>query len=114
MDELASGLLLRPDLPTTTILLAMLANGRTAALDYLLNPAGEEHLPLAQLFDQSRWWYVLRRFLPTDAPPFWVWADADLERFQIDVLRDWYLLNRHKIQLRRIHPTAGAEGRDVR
>ena len=101
MNELASGLLLRSDMPTTTILLAMLHQGRherLAAIDYLLNPRGEERVPLVELFDQSRWWYVFERYLPPDAPPFWVWADPQLAQFQVDQLRDWYLLNRLRLR----------------
>ncbi len=98
IEQLAPNLLLRPDVPTTTVLLAMLHKGHPAAMDYLLNPKGEERLSLTQLFDQSRWWYVLRSYLPPDAPLFWVWGDPDLAQFQVDVLRDWYLLARHRLR----------------
>ncbi len=92
-------LLTRPDdVPATTVLLAMLYRGdpdaRRQALDHLLNPRGEQTLDLVELFDQLRWWYVLERFLPDDAPPFWVWGDPELTRFQVKALRDWYLVNR--------------------
>jgi len=97
MDQLAPGLLTRTDLPTTTILLAMLHRKHPQALDYLFNPRGEERLDLIELFDQFRWWRVISRYLPDDAPPFWPWADAELEQFQIDLMRDWYLLNRHRL-----------------
>jgi len=97
MKKLAPGLLSRGDLPTTTILLAMLHRNHPMALEYLFNPPGEESTDLIEWLDQHRWWRVLQRYLPKDAPPFWVWADPDLEQFQIDVLRNWYLLNRHKL-----------------
>ena len=88
------GLLTRDDLPTTTVLLAMLHMKHTAAWDFLFNPQGEEQIDLLELFDQARWWRVLKRYLPPDAPPFWVWADPQLAQFQIDLLREWYLLHR--------------------
>ena len=102
-DQLVDGLLVREDLPTTTILLAMLHKGPptlTRALDFLLNPRGAPRLDLVQLFDQHRWWFVLKQYLRSvgpDPPPFWVWADPDLEAFQVEVLRDWYLVNRGRL-----------------
>jgi len=103
-DQLARGLLSRDDLPTTTILLAMLHRGDDAALDYLLKPRGEPIIDLNDLLDQLRWWHVLDAYLPADAPPLWVWADGPpqtqpdparlyLTDFQIDVLRSWRHLN---------------------
>ena len=86
------------DLPATTILLAKLHRRRAEALDDLLNPRGELTLDLVELLDHYRWWYVLKHYLPEDAPPFWVWADPQLEQFQIDVLRNWYLVNRHRFR----------------
>ena len=51
-----------------------------------------------ELFEHYRWWEVMRAYLPGSAPPFWVWADRELQLFQLDVLRDWYLINRHKLK----------------
>jgi hypothetical protein len=95
----------------STVLLAMLHVGRfgnqpavaRTALDYLLNPRGEPEVDLRQLFDQLRWWRVLAFYLPElfdEQPPprFWLWGDPMLQRFQIDVLRDWYLLQRHRLK----------------
>ncbi len=82
----------------TTVLLAMLHRGgdaRRRALDFLFNPRGEPVLDLIELFDRLRWWHVVRRYLPeplAERAPFWVWADEELEAFQLDVLRDGYLL----------------------
>ncbi|MEE9213121.1 MAG: hypothetical protein V3U29_10760 [Phycisphaeraceae bacterium] len=97
MDRQAPNLLTRGDLPATTILLALLHKRHPAALDFLLNPRGEPAINLVELFDQHRWWPVVQRYLPDDAPPFWVGADPDLQRFQINVLRNWYLVNRHTL-----------------
>lgn len=98
----------------STVLLAMLHVGEQwpqtgaarAALDYLLNPRGEPDVALRTFFDQLRWWRVLGHYLPAllgeaggeaDTPPFWVWGDPQLQSFQIDVLRNWYLLHRHEL-----------------
>lgn len=98
LTGLAPSLLSRTDLPQSSVLLALLHRGHPAAFDFLLNPTGELHVDLIQLFKHFRWWRVFSRYLPPSAPPFWVWADEDLQKFQIDVLRDWYLLNRHRLR----------------
>ena len=97
MNQQASNLLSRHDLPTTTILLAMLHQHQPNALDYLLNPRGEPRVNLVELLSRSRWWIVLQTFLPHSAPPFDPAADPNLQQFQIDVLRNWYLVNRHTL-----------------
>ena len=91
-------LLGRADVPKSTLLLAMLHRDRIGALDYLFNPRGEPHLDLIELFDHYRWWHVLRRYLPDDAPPFWLWADPALKQFQVEVLRNWYLVRRRRLE----------------
>ena len=90
----AAALLTRDDLPRTTIMLAMLHRGDLIALDYLLSPTEPPAADLQQLLDQHRWWLVLQPFLADDAPTLWLWADESLISFQIEVLRNWYLLNR--------------------
>jgi len=115
-DELldASGAMLLVDRQElgigSTTLLAMLHVGSfggqpavaRTALDYLLNPRGEPEVDLRQLFDQLRWWRVLDFYLAelfpeSDRPDFWLWGDPLLQDFQIDVLRDGYLLRRHRL-----------------
>ena len=92
-------LLGRDDVPTTTLLLAMLHRGHAvAAFDYLLSPLAEPRIDLNRLLIRRRWWHVVQRYLPADAPPLWLWADSRLQAFQIDVLRDWYLLHRHQLR----------------
>ena len=110
MDDHAPGLLTRDGLPTTTVLLAMLHCGRPEAMDFILAPRADEpefsaeslNLPtsegvapvaLRKLLVHYRWHRVLRRYLPDDAPPLWLWADDRQQQLQIDVLRNWYLLN---------------------
>lgn len=83
----------------STVLLAMLHRGgadRRLALDLLFNPRGEPTLDLDHLLVAGRWWEVLRRYLPEDAPQLWLWADPELRALQIDVLRDWWLVERGK------------------
>ena len=109
LDNAVQGLLTRDDLPTTTVLLAMLHRRHPAALDTILAPRVDEpefsrqalNLPkgegdatvsLKELLFHYRWWHVLRRFLPADAPPLWLWADDPLQQFQLDVLRNWHLI----------------------
>ena len=87
-------LLTRDDLPATTLLLALLHMDRLGALDRLLAPQREPSVDLVELFDRWRWWVVVEGYLPEDAPPFWVWADPQLQQFQVDVLRDWWLIRR--------------------
>ena len=117
MDEQVQGLLTRDDLPTTTILLAMLHRTPIDALDIILSPRADElqldsaslSLPeseggapvsLKKLLVHYRWHRVLRQYLPDDAPPLFLWANDDLQQFQIDVLRNWYLVSRHMLKRR--------------
>jgi hypothetical protein len=97
--QLTAALLSMPDnVPLTTVLLAMLHMRDPAALEYLLNPRGEQRVDLVQLLDQQRWWRVLRHYLPDDAPGYIWWTDADADRFQVEVLRNWYLVHRVRIR----------------
>ena len=90
----AEKMLMLDDFPRSTILLAMLHVKHPTAMDSLLRPRAEANPLAIKLFDEERWWFVLEHFLPPDAPKLWVWADPQLARFQLDLLRDWYLLNR--------------------
>src|SRR5690606_6752562 len=90
-------MLSRPDLPTSSILLAMLHRGQPEAVDYLLVPRGEPDLPFLQhLLIELRWWRVLRQYLRDDAPELWLWGDAAVQSFQLELLREWWLLNRQR------------------
>ena len=97
MAAAAMALVSRDDLPSSTIYLAMLHRGRPEAISWLLAPQGEVDVEqLLDLLVRRRWWNVLRRFLPPDAPPLWLWADPGLQVFQLEILRDWWLLNQHR------------------
>lgn len=87
-------LLTRDDLPATTLTLALLHKDVSLGLDRLLAPQREPSMDLVELLDRWRWWVVVSEYLPEQAPPFWVWADPELQQFQIDVLRDWWLIYR--------------------
>jgi len=91
-------LLARPDIPRTTLILAMMHRNDPFALEALLNPHGEAPDDLPRLLDDYGWWRVLDRYLPGDAPLWRPDTDAELQRLQTDLLRDWYMLNRHPLK----------------
>lgn len=96
-DEVfARNLLAREDIPRSTLTMALLHAGQTIALDDLLNPRGNEPEPLRIMLGDFQWHRVLYRYLPKDAPPFYGWAVDDVQQLQVDVLRNWWLLNRHR------------------
>lgn len=97
-------------MPNSTVIMALTARGHLSGLDHLLNPIGEAERyvtekpePMGVLLDQRRYWVVMRHFLP-DLPEFWVWGDPILQQFQVDVIRNWYLLRRHDLKF---DPQAG-------
>ena len=92
-----AALLMRTDLQRTTVWLGLMHMGRIEALDDLFNPQGDEPVRLRWLFDQLRYWAIVKRYLP-EAPDFWLWADVATQRFQVDVIRDWYLLHRSQMR----------------
>ncbi len=92
--KVIDGLFGRPDMPRSTLLLAMLHKRNPVPFDYILNPRGDPPFDLVDYFDTQRWWRIASRYLPEESPPFWVWGDHELELFQIDVLRNWYLIHR--------------------
>jgi len=110
MHDAVVGYFSRDDMPASTVLLAMLKRDRARAFDVLFNPrANDLHLSaqsirlkttadpitLQQLLVEGRWWHVLRPHLPEDAPELWLWADDQLQTFQLDVLRCWYVTHNH-------------------
>lgn len=86
-------LLANQKMPRTTVTMALMHMGRLQGVDWLLNPLGEPPVALHLLFDQLRYWPVIRRYLP-GAPPFSMWVDVQAQKRQIDVIRDWYLIYR--------------------
>jgi len=91
-------LLVRRDFPPRTVWLAMMHRGERAGFDRFFQPLSVVSAEsLRRTLDQERYWHTLRRYLPSDAPPFWLWADAALQRFQVDVMRTWYLTRRGNV-----------------
>lgn len=88
-------LLVRRDFPAHTVYLALMHTGDKAGFDRFFTPI-EPEAPRAwrDELDRRRYWHTLRRYLPDRAPPFWLWADRALQRFQIDALRAWYITRR--------------------
>ncbi len=91
------GLLMRPDLPRSTITLGLLFKHDDGPLEFLFNPRGEPYLPLIEMFDDKRWWHALEPVMPNNMPGFEVWADPGLMTFQIDLMRNWYLVNKRNL-----------------
>jgi hypothetical protein len=90
-------LLQRRDLPRSTLLLALLHRKPTRALNHVFQDPGYSDQALMRFFDHHRAWQVWRPHLPSDAPRFWLWADSTLQRFQVQVLRQWYRLHHHRL-----------------
>jgi hypothetical protein len=91
-------LLARRDIPRTTLIFAMLHGDDPLALEALLNPQSEAPGDLARLLEDYGWWRVLDRYLPEDAPRWRHGTGTELQQLQIDLLRDWYLVNRHRLK----------------
>lgn len=104
VDDIADLLFTRDELPMSTTALALLQQDRLAiVLDHLLNPTGQPPVDLFDLLIDHQWWRVLAPHLPDDAR--WIDMDAGYEaqRFGIDVLRNWYLLDRTSAQPQVVH-----------
>lgn len=90
-------LLARPDIPRTTLIFAMMHRNDPLALEALLSPQGEVPDDLARLLEDHGWWRVLNRYLSEDAPRWRPDTDPQQQQRQIDLLRDWHLVNRHRL-----------------
>jgi hypothetical protein len=102
-DGYIASMLVRDDLPWTTVMLALLHKKHPEATRFLFDARqalSDDPLDLSvdplDLFDRHRWWRVFRRHRPDDRLVFWVWADPELEKFQVEVMRSWWLLHRHR------------------
>jgi len=104
-------LLVQSKMPRTTTTMALLELGRLDGLDWLINPIGEPGVGDAEalrlLLNQARYEPVLRRYLP-ELPPLWFYAEVDVQRYQVDVIRNWYLLNRSELRFDRATRTFAA------
>ncbi len=91
-------LLASESFPTGVAVLALLHRRDPRGLDHLLGLTRDPPEDLVTVLRDQRFWPVLRRYLPTfsdkEPPPFWLWGDPELQRFQADVLRDWWVVQR--------------------
>lgn len=94
----AEGMLFDADLPTSTVLLALLHMQRPIALEYLFGDLVNPQPDLHELFIQQRYWHVFRRFVDTPDLTLWLWGDPDAQAFQLEAMRQWYAVNRWKIE----------------
>ena len=91
--DFVRNLLIRKDVPRSTVLLALMDTGHEhVAFDWLLNPMGQPPLPLDRMLNEYRWHRVLERYLPASAPPIWRQAHPLIRNLQLEVLRDWALV----------------------
>jgi|GEM_PF-2266666 len=95
----AEGMLFDEDLPTSTVLMCLLHMKRPIALDYLFGDLTQHPQDyLNELFIGKRWWHVFRRFVDTSDLTLWLWGDPEAQAFQIEAMRQWYAVNRWKIE----------------
>ncbi|RMH10589.1 MAG: hypothetical protein D6698_17505, partial [Gammaproteobacteria bacterium] len=85
-DFRPAALLARPDIPRSTVILALLHAGDPLAWEALLNPKGEAPDDLLTLLTDFGWWRVLNTYLPEDAPRWHPTDDPVLQQHQIDLL----------------------------
>lgn len=97
LDGRAADFWMRKDIPKCTLLYILLHRDPRTAFNLILHPRGEPLFDVIDLLNTRRWWAVLSRHLPADAPPFWAWADPDFQAFQLDTLRAWYIVNGHRM-----------------
>ncbi|MDH3584962.1 MAG: hypothetical protein OER86_12190 [Phycisphaerae bacterium] len=90
-------LLLTRNISRATVVMAMLHVGRREGLDWLLDPLGSPPMRLDLLLDALRFWSILRRYVPK-VPTFHPWAGETVQRFEVEVIREWYLLHRRRLQ----------------
>lgn len=93
-------LLVRSDVPKSSLVMAMLHMGRLEGLDLLLSPFGDPSGGLDALrtmLGYSRYAAVLRRYLP-QIPPLPYWSDEETQKQELDLMRNWYLLFRPELK----------------
>ncbi|MEM9110514.1 MAG: hypothetical protein AAGC72_10870 [Planctomycetota bacterium] len=95
---IAEAMLLDEQLPTSTVLMYLLHMQRPAAFDYLFGDLTAERPDLSELFIQQRYWHVFRRFVGTSDLQLWLWGDPAAQAFQLEAMRQWYAVNRWKIE----------------
>lgn len=110
MDHQMAGLMSRHDLPISTLILAMLYKQPVRAMNELFSPLtdppqfkpeslnartpADHAITLMDLLVQYRWLHVLQALQPKQELTLWLWADTGLQEFQLQVIRDHWLLTR--------------------
>lgn len=94
----AEAMLFDKDLPTSTVLMCLLHMKRPIAMEYLFGDLVTPRPNLHELFVQQRFWHVFRRFVDTSDLKLWLWGDAEAQAFQIEAMRQWYAVNRLRIE----------------
>ena len=94
----AEGMLSDEEVPTSTVLMCLLHKQRPVALDYLFGNHTTSPPDLYKLFIQERYWHVFRRFVDASDLTLWLWGDAEAQAFQLEAMRQWYAVNRWKIE----------------
>lgn len=94
----AEAMLFDDELPTSTVLMALLHKQRPIALEYLFGDLVQPRPDLGELFIQQRYWHVFRRFVDTSDLTLWLWGDPEAQAFQLEAMRQWYAVNRWKIE----------------
>ena len=85
-------------LPTSTVLMCLLTMHRPAALAHLLDHTGEPPLDLYGLFVGQRWWHLFKTLVPDPALELSLWGDPRAQQFQFEVMRQWYQVNRYRLE----------------
>ena len=94
----AEAMLFDEEVPTSTVLMSLLHRKRPVALDYLFGDLVTPRPDLHELFVQQRYWHVLRHFVDTTDLTLWLWGDPEAQAFQLEAMRQWYAVNRWRIQ----------------
>jgi hypothetical protein len=94
----AEAMLHDKEMPASTVLVALLHKQRPVALEYLLGNLVTPRPDTHKLFIQQRYWHVFRRFVDTSNLTLWLWGDPEAQAFQLEAMRQWYAVNRWKIE----------------
>lgn len=110
MDQQIAGLMSRADLPISTLMLAMLHTQPARAMNELFSPLTDppvfkpeslnartpvdHNVTLMELLVKYRWLHVLTAMQPKRDMALWLWADTGLQDFQLQIIRNHWLLTR--------------------
>ncbi|QQE11906.1 hypothetical protein JD969_00045 [Planctomycetota bacterium] len=94
--------------PRSTLLMLLLHSNpahQHAALEHMLLSNQFSNADIIELLDTKRFHYILYDILPkifedqdpADIPQLWLWADIGLQNLQLDILKQWYNINRHSL-----------------